>query len=201
MQSVRTIGITGGSGAGKTALSAALKQALAGEVLVMRTDWYYRDLAHLSVAERAAHNFDHPDSLEWPLLVEQVATIRGGGSVDRPQYGFSAHTRLDEPVPVGPVDTLIVEGVFTLARAELRELLDVTVFVDADQATRFERRLRRDVRERGRTPETVDRQFSQTVIPMHQAHIEPQRSYARVVVNGEAALTQSVNRVLQHLEI
>ena len=196
MQSVLTIGITGGSGAGKTALSEALAGRIPGAVLTVRTDWYYRDLSHLSHAERKSQNFDRPQAIEWALCIEHLRELRRGGSIERPIYDFETHTRQAGLEGVGPADAVIVEGVFALARAEIRALLDIAVYVEADESTRFARRLSRDVTERGRSPESVDRQFRDTVAPMHAEHIKPQREFAEVIVDGEASLAKAVDQVL-----
>ncbi len=199
MQSILTIGITGGSGAGKTALADALAARLSGAVPTVRTDWYYRDLSHLSLAQRESQNFDDPEAIEWPLFVSQVEDLRQGRPIQRPVYDFESHTRRRGLEVIGPADALIVEGVFALARPELRALLDVAVYVEANESTRFKRRLTRDMKLRGRTAESVERQFRRTVAPMHLRHIEPQRELADVIVDGEASLDLSVDQVLKAL--
>jgi len=199
MQSKMAIGIAGGSGAGKTVLANAVAERLADEapVALVRTDWYYCDLAHLEPAQRDGTNFDDPASIDWGVLLAQVRELRAGGSISRPSYNFATHTRGPSPGRLGPVEIVVVEGVFALANSELRSLLDLLVYVEASEHGRFERRLQRDVRQRGRTVESVKRQFRETVAPMHEKFIEPQREFAHLTVDGEGSLSAAVERVLR----
>src|SRR6478735_6773877 len=177
------IGIAGGSGSGKTTVVRRLTTSLGdGKVSVLEHDRYYRDRSDLRLEERAALNYDHPDSLETDLLVQHVKALRAGEAIQAPQYDFARHNRLDTFDPVHPRSAVIVEGILIFADAALRALMDVKVFVDADDDTRFIRRLQRDITERGRTVQSVIEQYLGTVKPMHLEFVEPSKRYADIIV-------------------
>jgi uridine kinase len=177
------IGIAGGSGSGKTTVVRRLMASLGDEkVSVLEHDRYYRDRSDLRLEERAALNYDHPDSLETDLLVEHVTALRRGQPVQVPQYDFARHNRLETRDTVPPRAAIIVEGILIFADAPLRALMDVKVFVDADDDTRFIRRLQRDITDRGRTVQSVIDQYLGTVKPMHLEFVEPSKRYADVIV-------------------
>lgn len=195
-----TVAIVGGTGSGKTTLSTALATRLGDRCAVIDHDSYYRDLAHLLPAERAAVNFDHPDSLENSLLADHLHRLRAGRSVDKPTYCFATHTRKPERKWIEPKPVVIVEGILLLALPELRNAFDLKVFVDVDDDVRALRRLRRDVSERGRTVESVVSQWLQTVRPMHERFVAPSRRSADIVISGEAPTDQSVARLMAQIE-
>lgn len=177
------VGVAGGSGSGKTTVVRAIMEGVAPDtVSVVHHDAYYRDYGHLPAEERARVNFDHPDALETPLLVRQLGELLGGRSIDVPVYDFRTHTRTSETRTVHPSRVVIVDGLLVLAEPALRELLDVRVYVDTDADLRFIRRLRRDLRERGRELESVVRQWVETVRPMHLEFVEPSKRWADVIV-------------------
>ena len=177
------IGIAGGSGSGKTTVVRRLTASLGNtQVTVLEHDRYYRDRSELRLEERAALNYDHPDSLETDLLVQHVRALKAGETVEVPQYDFARHNRLDDRETVSPRAALIVEGILIFADAGLRALMDVKVFVDADDDTRFIRRLQRDITERGRTVASVIDQYLGTVKPMHLEFVEPSKRYADIIV-------------------
>ncbi len=191
------IGVCGGSGSGKTTLAKRLIDALGPDDAVgVSFDSYYRDLAHLTVAERAEVNFDHPDSLDVEMLVDHLQSLRSGGEVAVPHYDFANHTRSGDIDLVTPERFVIVEGILLFAFAEIRHELDVLVFRDCPEETRAERRLRRDVTERGRTPDSVRHQWATTVQPMHELHVEPFARYADVVTTQAQELDDAVAAVL-----
>ncbi len=191
------IGVCGGSGSGKTTLAQRLIDALGPDDAVgVSFDSYYRDLAHLTVAERAEVNFDHPDSLDVEMLVDHLQSLRSGGEVAVPHYDFANHTRSGDIDLVTPERFVIVEGILLFAFAEIRHELDVLVFRDCPEETRAERRLRRDVTERGRTPDSVRHQWATTVQPMHELHVEPFARYADVVTTQAQDLDDAVAAVL-----
>jgi uridine kinase len=165
------IGIAGGSGSGKTTISQALTEAISGVTLI-RHDDYYRDRPELSFEQRSRLNYDHPDSLESDLLAEHLASLRAGQPIRRPVYDFTDHLRSDEVVTVAPAPVVVVEGILVLAEAQLREFMDLKVYVDTDADLRLARRLQRDITERERTPESVLRQYLATVRPMHLEFVE-----------------------------
>jgi uridine kinase len=177
------IGIAGGSGSGKTTVVRRLMASLGDDkVSVLEHDRYYRDRSDLRLEERAALNYDHPDSLETDLLVQHVKSLRAGQAIQAPQYDFARHNRLDAHDMVQPRTAIIVEGILIFADPPLRALMDVKVFVDADDDTRFIRRLQRDLTERGRTVQSVIEQYLGTVKPMHLEFVEPSKRYADIIV-------------------
>src|SRR5450631_1746879 len=191
------IGIAGPSGAGKSYLAHHLSQRLQAPVLPL--DHYYRDLSHLPLEERARSNFDDPAALEHELLIEQVAHLFEGRAIEIPTYDFSVHTRTGETQSFQPAPFVIVEGLFTLHWPELRRLLGTRVFVNMTDDICLQRRQDRDVRERGRTPESVVEQFRMTVAPMAELYVRPTRAHAHVLVFGATPVEDEVERVLEHV--
>ncbi len=177
------IGICGGTGSGKTTIADRIISALSEQdVLVLQQDHYYKDLPHLPLDERAKQNFDHPDSMDTPLLTEHMRQLREGKAVERPVYDFTQHRRVARTVRLEPRPALILEGILIFENKALRELMDIKIFVDTDADLRFIRRLSRDIRERGRTVESVVQQYLATVRPMHMEFIEPSKRYADVII-------------------
>ena len=185
------VGLAGGSGAGKSSLARELARALGPErVLVLTCDSYYRDRPELDAAARAAQNFDHPDALETELLAAQLDALRAGRAVDVPSYDFALHRRRAETRRTEPRELVVVDGLLVLCDAALRARFDLRVFVAAPEPLRLERRLARDVAERGRSPESVRAQLAATVQPMHAAFVEPSRAHADLVVANDAELAR-----------
>jgi uridine kinase len=183
MPSSFVIGVAGGSGSGKTTVVRRIVDSLGPEhVTLLQHDRYYRDRNDLRLEERAALNYDHPNSLETDLLVRHVQELKRGHPVQVPAYDFTRHARLTETETFQPRRALIVEGILVLTDAALRDLIDIKVFVDTDSDTRFIRRLQRDVAERGRTMESVIDQYQGTVKPMHLEFVEPSKRYADIIV-------------------
>jgi len=177
------IGVAGGSGSGKTTVVRRIVESIGdGEVIVLEHDRYYRDRGDLRLEERAALNYDHPDSLETDLLVSHLETLRAGRSVDVPMYDFARYAREESTETVAPRRAVIVEGILIYTDAALRRLMDVKVFVDTDDDTRFIRRLQRDISERGRTVQSVIDQYLSTVKPMHLEFVEPSKRYADIII-------------------
>jgi len=177
------IGVAGGSGSGKTTVVRRIVDALGdARVTVLEHDRYYRDRNDLRLEERAALNYDHPDSLETDLMVAHVNALRAGRNVEVPVYDFARHARTAETETVVPGRAIIVEGILIYTDAALRALMDVKVFVDTDDDTRFIRRLQRDIAERGRTVQSVIDQYLGTVKPMHLEFVEPSKRYADIIV-------------------
>jgi uridine kinase len=177
------IGVAGGSGSGKTTVIRRIVESLGeDQVTVLEHDRYYRDRNDLRLEERAALNYDHPDSLETDLLVRHVRDLRAGRAIEAPVYDFARHARQTATEPVEPRRAIIVEGILIYSDAALRNLMDVKVFVDTDADTRFIRRLQRDIAERGRTVQSVIDQYLATVKPMHLDFVEPSKRYADVII-------------------
>jgi uridine kinase len=177
------IGVAGGTGSGKTTVVREIVRRLGeNDVAVIQHDSYYRDRSRIPPAERALVNYDHPDALETALLVEHLRALLDGQTVDVPVYDFSTHTRAAKVVPLAPRKVLIVEGILILAEPELRALMSMRVFVDTDPDIRMIRRLRRDMRERGRSLESVVEQYLETVRPMHLEFVEPSKRHAHVII-------------------
>ncbi len=177
------IGLAGGTGSGKTTVAEALVEAAgAGRVAVLPQDAYYRAQPTLDLATRAATNYDEPGAFDTALLIEQIDALRGGAAIERPVYDFVIHDRAAVTVGVDPTPVLVVEGILVLVDRELRRRFDLKVFVDAPADERFIRRLQRDVRERGRSADSVIDQYRRTVKPMHDRYCEPSKRYADLIV-------------------
>jgi uridine kinase len=177
------IGVAGGSGSGKTTVVRRIIESIGDDkVTVLEHDRYYRDRNDLRLEERAALNYDHPDSLDTELLVRHLHELRAGRPIDMPAYDFARYARQPVTVPALPRKAIIVEGILIFVEASLRKLMDVKVFVDADDDTRFIRRLQRDVAERGRTVSAVIDQYLGTVKPMHLEFVEPSKRYADIII-------------------
>lgn len=194
------IGVAGGSGSGKTTVVRRIVDSLGSEhVTLLDHDRYYRDRNDLRLEERAALNYDHPDSLETDLLVQHVRALKAGTAVEAPRYDFTRHARLTEKDTLEPRRALIVEGILIFTDAALRDLMDIKVFVDTDSDTRFIRRLQRDVAERGRTMESVIDQYQSTVKPMHREFVEPSKRHADVIIPLGGHNTVAVDLLLTML--
>lgn len=194
------IGICGGSGSGKTTITDRIISVLSPEcVLVLQQDHYYKNFPHLSLEQRARRNFDHPDSFDTPLLIQHVSQLREGKAVDRPIYDFTKHERASSTVRLNPSPALILEGILIFENKELRDLMDIKIFVDTDADLRFIRRLARDIRERGRTVESVVSQYLATVRPMHMEFVEPSKRHADVIIpeggNNEVGIDLVIQKI------
>ena len=177
------IGVAGGSGSGKTTVVRRIVDSLGPEqVTVLDHDRYYRDRNDLRLEERASLNYDHPDALETDLMVQHVQALKAGRDVEVPVYDFARHARLASTDHAHSRRAIIVEGILVFVDASLRALMDLKVFVDTDADTRFIRRLRRDVAERGRTMDSVIDQYQSTVKPMHLEFVEPSKRYADIIL-------------------
>lgn len=191
------IGLAGGTGSGKSTVARALAEAVAdghrpdhshsngGRVealTILPQDAYYRAQTGVDPVRRAATNYDEPSAFDTPLLIEHIDALRRGAPIDRPVYDFVHHDRAPEVVPIAPAAVLVVEGILVLSDRELRQRFDLKVFVDAPPDERFIRRLQRDVRERGRSADSVIEQYRSTVAPMHQRYCEPSKRHADLIV-------------------
>jgi uridine kinase len=177
------IGIAGGSGSGKTTVARRVAEALhEASVAFIDMDAYYRNFAHLPFEERKRINWDHPDSLDLALLGDHLAELAAGRAIDKPSYDFVTHTRRADTDRVQPADVVVIDGILLFVDERIRELCDVKVFVDAEADVRLMRRIRRDMRKRGRTLDEVLEQYVNTVQPMHLQFVEPSKRWADVIV-------------------
>ena len=186
-QQPKIIGVSGGSGSGKTTLVRMLRdrcsEMVGVDLLVLQIDHYYHDLAHLPQSERDSRNYDHPDSFDTELLRQHLSELLAGREVARPTYDFATHTRTGETVLIKPAPVLVLDGILALHWAEIRQLLTLAVYVDVDDDVRCLRRLRRDINERGRNVDGVIQQYLQTVKPMHDTFVGPQKLVADIIVS------------------
>lgn len=194
-------GVAGGTGSGKTTVAnAILEQVGAEKIAYVFHDAYYRELPHLTKEERGKVNFDHPDALETELLIEHVKDLAAGRAIEVPVYDFTTHTRTDQTVHIEPAPIVLVEGILVFAERDLRQLMDIRIYVDTDADLRFIRRLTRDVQERGRTVESVIDQYLTTVRPMHLEFVEPSKRYADVIVPEGGFNRVAMTMISAHLK-
>ena len=195
------IGIAGGSGSGKTTVAQSILQRVGPErIAYLQHDEYYKDLSGLPPTQRAAINFDHPNSLETSMLVQHIERLKQGQPVKVPIYDFSTHSRTNQTFTVNPRPVVLVEGILIFTEPILRELFDVKIFVDTDPDLRFIRRLQRDISERGRLMETVVSQYLTTVRPMHLEFVEPSKRYADVIIPEGGFNTAALDMVVSRIE-
>lgn len=178
-----SIGITGGTGSGKSTIAREIyKQFDDSCIAMLEQDSYYKDQSDLSFEERVKTNYDHPDAFDTSLLVEHLNLLLEGQSIKKPIYNFEIHNRIEETVSVEPKEIIIVEGILVLQEKVLRDMLDIKLYVDTDADVRFIRRLVRDISERGRTTDSVIKQYLNVVKPMHEQFTEPTKRYADIII-------------------
>ena len=195
------IGIAGGTGSGKTTVVNKIIASLpAGEVAVISQDSYYNDLSYLPVEARNKINFDEPNAIEWSLLIKHLRELKEGKTVEMPTYSYLTCTRQPETITVHPRDVVIVEGILVLNNPELRDMMDVKVFVDADADDRLMRVIARDCVERGRTPQMVIDRYSDVLKPMHLMYIEPSKRFADLIVPQGGNNTVAINLLTDYIE-
>jgi len=190
------IGIAGGTGSGKTTVTnAILKRLDTNRVVVLQHDSYYRDLSVYGDVTPDHVNFDHPDSLETPLLIRHIQDLKRGRSIEQPIYNFTTHRRLEATRTLVPREIIIIDGILIFVDKELRELMDIKIFVDTDADERLIRRIRRDILERGRSVESVMQQYASTVKPMHLEFVEPSKHWADVIIPRGAENVVAIDMV------
>ena len=203
-QDILVIGIAGGTGSGKSTLMQQLVEHFGADVTVLSHDNYYRRRDDMPFEERCKVNYDEPAALETDLMARHLDMLRHGQAIDCPVYDFTMHNRSGETVRIEPKRVIIVEGILIFEDKQLRDLMDIKIFVDTDADVRLCRRIRRDVRERGRTLESVIEQYQATVKPMHEKYVEPSKRYAHIVVpeggKNAVALEMIEGRMRRHLE-
>lgn len=195
------IGVAGGSGSGKTTIAKKLLETFeAQDAVLVEQDAYYKELHIESIEERAKMNFDHPDAIEFELLREQLLSLVEGKEIERPIYDFSTHMRKEETVRIKPSKIIIVEGILIFAVPEIRELFDVKIFVDTDADEMLIRRMERDIKERGRTFESIRDQYLSTVKPMYLEFAEPSKRYADVIIPRGGENKVAINMVIAKMK-
>ena len=195
------IGIAGGTGSGKTTVvNKILNSFPAGEVAVIPQDSYYKDSSHIPAEQRSKINFDEPDAIEWTLLEQHLEELRKGKSIEMPTYSYLTCTRQVETVHVEPCDVVIIEGILVLSQSELRDKMDVKVFVDADADDRLIRVIARDCIQRGRTPQMVIDRYQEVLKPMHDMYIEPSKRHADLIVPQGGSNTVAIKLLTDYIE-
>ena len=204
MDKILVIGIAGGTGSGKTTLMKRIVEQFGDVVTVLSHDNYYRRLDHLALEERRKVNYDEPQALETELMSQHLELLRQGQAIDCPVYDFAQHNRSNETTHIVPQQVIIVEGILIFENEDLRNLMDIRIFVDTDADIRLCRRIKRDVNKRGRSMESVLEQYQATVKPMHEKYVEPSKKYAHIVVpeggKNVVALDMIMGRIRRHLE-
>ena len=203
MENILVIGIAGGSGSGKTTLTKRLVEHFDGEVTVLSHDNYYKRHDELTLEQRSRINYDEPDAFDTSLMAYQLDCLRHGQTIECPVYDYSQHNRSNETVTIKPNRVILVEGILIFENEDLRNLMDIRIFVDTDADIRICRRIKRDVNKRGRTMESVIEQYQTTVKPMHEKYVEPSKKYAHLVVpeggKNQVALDMIAGRIARHL--
>ena len=194
------VGIAGGSGSGKTTIAKRLNEAFPEHSVVIAQDNYYKDLSYLPMQERKLTNFDHPDSIEFTLMKDQLIALKRMQRISMPQYDFSFHTRLPNTVSVEPKQIVIVEGLLLLADSEIRDLLDIKLYVDTPEDMRLCRRINRDQTERSRSVTSILSQYLATVRPMHIEFIEPSKQHADVIIPEGGYNEKAIDIVIAKLK-
>ena len=197
---VTVIGVAGGTGSGKSTLVKRLQEAFCNDdVATLCHDYYYKAHPELTYEERTKLNYDHPQAFDTDMLVEHIKALKNNTPINRPVYSFVEHNRTDESVPVKPSKVIIIDGILIFENKELRDLMDIKVFVDTDADLRLARRILRDVRERGRSMESVINQYTNTVKPMHEEFVEPSKKYADVIIPEGGFNSVAVQMLIQNI--
>ncbi len=197
---VTVIGVAGGTGSGKSTLVKRLQEAFGeDDVVTLCHDYYYKAHPELSYEERTKLNYDHPQAFDTDMLVEHVRTLKSNVPIERPVYSFVEHNRTSETVSVKPSKVIIIDGILIFENKELRDLMDIKVYVDTDADIRLARRILRDVRDRGRSMESVITQYTTTVKPMHEEFVEPSKRYADVIIPEGGFNSVAVSMLIQNI--
>ena len=203
MSDIIVIGIAGGTGSGKTTITRKIMQSFGGNVSVIYHDNYYKAHHNMNYEERSRLNYDHPDAFDTELLISDLKKLRRGEAIRCPTYDYTIHDRSDKTITVRPAKVIIVEGILIFQSIELCELMDIKIYVDTDADVRILRRIVRDVRDRGRSLDSVVNQYLSTVKPMHEQFVEPSRKYADIIVleggHNLVALDMIMQRIASHI--
>ena len=182
MKDVIVIGIAGGTGSGKSTMISKIKEEFCDEITIISHDFYYKAHNDMTFEDRKSLNYDHPNAFDTDLMIEHIKTLKKWEAIERPVYDFTIHNRVDETITVKPAKVIVVEGILIFENQELLELFDIKVFIDTDADVRIIRRILRDVRERGRTLESVVNQYLTTVKLMHEQFVEPSKKNADIII-------------------
>lgn len=197
---VTIIGVAGGSGSGKSTLVSKLQEAFANDdVTTLCHDYYYKQHSELTYEQRTRLNYDHPQAFDTDMMVEHIKALKNNVPIEHPVYSFVDHNRTEEKVPVKPSKVIIVDGILIFEHKELRDLMDIKVYVDTDADVRLARRIMRDVRQRGRSMESVIDQYITTVKPMHEEFVEPSKKYADVIIPEGGFNSVAVRMLIQNI--
>lgn len=195
------IGIAGGTGSGKTTVVNKIVEALPPDfVAVVPQDSYYNDTTGMTPEERTAINFDHPDAFDWPLMIQQVAQLRAGKAIEQPTYSYLISNRLPETIHVEPKPVIIIEGIMALVNPELRDMMDLKIYVDCDDDIRLIRNIQRDTIARGRTVEMVMERYLRVLKPMHELFIEPSKRYANIILPTHYDSASGIDMVCKYIK-
>ncbi|NOZ91826.1 MAG: uridine kinase [Dictyoglomi bacterium] len=194
------IGIGGGTGSGKTTVAKKIAEYIGEDICgILPMDNYYRDMSHIPLEERRKYNYDHPDMIEHTLLLEHLKQLREGKTIKLPEYDFATYTRTGNFIEFQPYPVVLVEGIFALYYPELRDMYDLAVYVDTENDVRFIRRLERDIKERGRTLDSVVNQYLNTVKPMHDAYVEPTKKYADIIIPRGGFNEKAIRVIVEYI--
>ena len=195
------VGIAGGTASGKTTIVRKIKESFGDDIVVINHDSYYKAHNDLSYEDRSRLNYDHPESFDTDLMIEDVKKLKNNQEIDMPVYDYTIHNRSDATVHVVPKKVIILEGILILESKELRDLMDIKVFVDTDADERLMRRIRRDMVERARSIESILVQYRETVKPMHEQFVEPSKKYADIIIPRGGENLTGINILREHLKI
>lgn len=201
MNNIYIIGVAGGSASGKTTIVNNLKDFFKNDIELVSHDCYYKAHNEMPFEQREKLNYDHPNSFDTDLFIEDIMKLKSGQIVNRPVYSYEIHNRTEETVPLYPKKVIIVEGILILENEQLRDLMDTKIYVDTDADERLMRRILRDIKERGRSVDSVIAQYSQTVKPMHEQFIEPYKKYADIIIPRGGENLTALNILKEHLKL
>lgn len=199
MEKIMIVGVAGGSASGKTTIIEKLKEHFHDDIEVLCHDYYYKANDSLTMDERKKLNYDHPNAFETEKMIEDIKNLKSGKEIFRPEYDYKIHTRSQNTYLVKPKSVIIIDGFLIFENKELRDLMDVKIFVDTDADERLMRRLQRDVAERGRTIDSILTQYRETVKPMHEQFVEPSKKHADIIVPRGGENTIAIDMIIKHI--
>lgn len=200
MDKICIVGIAGGSASGKTTIVNLIKESFGDDIVVISHDSYYKKHDDLSFDERTRLNYDHPSSFDTELMIEDIKKLKNNEEIDVPVYDYTVHNRSDQTIHVVPKKVIIIEGILILENPELRDLMDIKVYVETDADERLMRRIQRDINERARSVDSVLTQYRQTVKPMHDRFVEPSKKYADIIIPRGGENKTGINILTEHLK-